>query len=276
MSDALVGVSVMPLDNRRDVLVDVATTAERLGYDGYFLPETWAHDVTVLMAEAAVKTRRIVLGTGILGVWGRSAGTLAMGASTLAAISGGRFTVTLDTTSTPPITALTGTVFALGRLDTIPPTCSASASPDTLWPANNKFVRVTLKVKVGRHLFMVRAIDAAGLMDPTPARDHWTRKAKRKPKGNRGNRAARRDHACDEIIEVGHYFHYVFVKGIGCDKATRWSNALIDSDGEDEPPGYRCRVSAYKPNGKPKWKGGGACESRKHPNRMHFQYYTPE
>ncbi|HZN49023.1 MAG TPA: LLM class flavin-dependent oxidoreductase, partial [Methylomirabilota bacterium] len=90
MSDALVGVSVMPLDNRRDVLVDVATTAERLGYDGYFLPETWAHDVTVLMAEAAVKTRRIVLGTGILGVWGRSAGTLAMGASTLAAISGGR------------------------------------------------------------------------------------------------------------------------------------------------------------------------------------------
>src|SRR5262244_1596356 len=95
MSDALVGVSVMPLDNRRDALVDVATTAERLGYDGYFLPETWAHDVTVLMAEAAVKTRRIVLGTGILGVWGRSAGTLAMGASTLAAISGGRFVLGL-------------------------------------------------------------------------------------------------------------------------------------------------------------------------------------
>ena len=95
MSDALVGVSVMPLDNRRDALVDVATTAERLGYDGYFLPETWAHDVTVLMAEAALKTRRIVLGTGILGVWGRSAGTLAMGASTLAAISGGRFVLGL-------------------------------------------------------------------------------------------------------------------------------------------------------------------------------------
>src|SRR5262249_23079210 len=95
MSDALVGVSVMPLDNRRDVLVDVATTAERLGYDGYFLPETWAHDVTVLMAEAAVKTRRIVLGTGILGVWGRSGGALAMGASTLAAIAGRRLVLGL-------------------------------------------------------------------------------------------------------------------------------------------------------------------------------------
>src|SRR5499425_2803802 len=89
------GVSVMPLDNRRDALIGVGVLAERLGYDGYFLPETWAHDVTVLMAEAAVKTRRIVLGTGILGVWGRSAGTLAMGASTLAAISSGRFVLGL-------------------------------------------------------------------------------------------------------------------------------------------------------------------------------------
>ena len=96
MSDALVGVSVMPLDNRRDALVDVATTAERLGYDGYFLPETWAHDITVLMAEAALRTRRIVLGTGILGVWGRSAGDARHGgARRLAAISGGRFVLGL-------------------------------------------------------------------------------------------------------------------------------------------------------------------------------------
>jgi alkanesulfonate monooxygenase SsuD/methylene tetrahydromethanopterin reductase-like flavin-dependent oxidoreductase (luciferase family) len=95
MSLAPVGVSVMPLDNRRDVLIDVATIAERLGYDGYFLPETWAHDVTVLMAEAALKTTRIALGTGILGVWGRSPGTLAMGASTLAALSAGRFVLGL-------------------------------------------------------------------------------------------------------------------------------------------------------------------------------------
>src|SRR5262249_60218337 len=90
MSDALVGVSVMPLDNRRDALVDVATTAERLGYDGYFLPETWAHDVTVLMAEAAVKTRRILLGTGILGGGGRGAGTPAQGPPTPGPISGAR------------------------------------------------------------------------------------------------------------------------------------------------------------------------------------------
>ena len=53
MTPPRIGVSVMPLENRRDVLVGVATLAERLGYAGYFLPETWAYDVTVLMAEAA-------------------------------------------------------------------------------------------------------------------------------------------------------------------------------------------------------------------------------
>ena len=90
-----IGVSVMPLDNRRDALVRVATTADRLGYHGFFLPETWAHDVTVLLAEAAVRTERIGLGTGILGVWGRSAATLAMAASTLASVSGGRFVLGL-------------------------------------------------------------------------------------------------------------------------------------------------------------------------------------
>ncbi len=90
-----IGVSVMPLDNRREALVAAAVEADRLGYDAFFLPETWALDVPVVLAEAATKTRRIVLGTGIVGVWGRSAGTLAMMAATLASLSGGRFALGL-------------------------------------------------------------------------------------------------------------------------------------------------------------------------------------
>ena len=35
-----VGVSVMPLENRHEVFVALATAADRLGYDGLFLPET--------------------------------------------------------------------------------------------------------------------------------------------------------------------------------------------------------------------------------------------
>lgn len=85
------GVSVMPLENRRETILHLATTADRLGYDAFFLPETWAYDITVLLAEVATRTRRIRLGTGILGVWGRSAATIAMAASTLNAISDGRF-----------------------------------------------------------------------------------------------------------------------------------------------------------------------------------------
>ncbi len=93
----------MPLENRREVLLSLATAADRLGYDGYFLPETWAYDTTVLLAEAAVKTERITLGTGILSVWNRSAATIAMAAATLASISGGRFVLGLGA-STPQLT----------------------------------------------------------------------------------------------------------------------------------------------------------------------------
>jgi alkanesulfonate monooxygenase SsuD/methylene tetrahydromethanopterin reductase-like flavin-dependent oxidoreductase (luciferase family) len=97
-----IGVSVMPLENRREVLIGLATEADRLGYDGFFMPETWAFDMTVLLAEAAVRTKRIVVGTGILGIWNRSAATIAMAASTLHAISGGRFVLGLGT-STPQL-----------------------------------------------------------------------------------------------------------------------------------------------------------------------------
>jgi hypothetical protein len=99
---ARVAVSVMPLENRHDVLVALATAADRLGYDGFFLPETWAYDTTVLLAEVAVRTERLALGTGILGVWNRSAATIAMAAATLATSSGGRFVLGLGA-STPQL-----------------------------------------------------------------------------------------------------------------------------------------------------------------------------
>lgn len=103
MSRPALGASVMPLENRRDVLVSVAAQADRLGYDVYLQNETWALDATILLAEMAVRTRRIGLGTGIVGVWNRSAGTLAMVAATLASLSGGRFALGLGA-STPQLT----------------------------------------------------------------------------------------------------------------------------------------------------------------------------
>ncbi|HYE93050.1 MAG TPA: LLM class flavin-dependent oxidoreductase [Terriglobales bacterium] len=97
-----IGLSVMPLETRRDVIIGLATEGDRLGYHGFFLPETWAYDVMVLMAEAAVRTERIELGPGIIGPWNRSAATVAMAAATLQSISGGRFILGLGA-STPQL-----------------------------------------------------------------------------------------------------------------------------------------------------------------------------
>jgi alkanesulfonate monooxygenase SsuD/methylene tetrahydromethanopterin reductase-like flavin-dependent oxidoreductase (luciferase family) len=97
-----IGVSVVPLETRREVLISTAIAADRLGYDAFVQNETWAFDATLLLAEMAVKTAHIGLATGILGVWNRSAATLAMAASTLAAMSGGRFALGLGA-STPQL-----------------------------------------------------------------------------------------------------------------------------------------------------------------------------
>ena len=97
-----IGLSVMPLEARKDVMVGLAVEGDRLGYDFFGLPETWAYDVTVLLAEAAVRTTRIRLGSGILGIFNRSAATIAMAAATLHALSSGRFVLGLGA-STPQL-----------------------------------------------------------------------------------------------------------------------------------------------------------------------------
>src|SRR5262249_36821290 len=103
MNRGRIAVSVMPLETRRDVLIGFARMADRLGYDAFFMPETWAHDITVLLAEVALKTDRIGIGTGILGVWNLSPATIAMAAATLTELSHGRFALGLGA-STPQLT----------------------------------------------------------------------------------------------------------------------------------------------------------------------------
>jgi alkanesulfonate monooxygenase SsuD/methylene tetrahydromethanopterin reductase-like flavin-dependent oxidoreductase (luciferase family) len=84
-------VGLTPLETRRDVVLHVAGRAESLGYDAFFLAEGWGHDASVLLAEVATRTSRIRIGTGVLNIWGRSAAQIAMLATSLHEISGGRF-----------------------------------------------------------------------------------------------------------------------------------------------------------------------------------------
>ena len=97
-----IGLSVAPMEIRREAIIALATEGDRLGYDGFFLPEAWAYDITVLLAEAAARTTRITLGTGIVGPWSRSAAAIAMAAATLHSASGGRFVLGLGA-STPQL-----------------------------------------------------------------------------------------------------------------------------------------------------------------------------
>jgi hypothetical protein len=63
-------------------------------------------------------------------------------------VSGGRFTVVFDNTSTPKITELTGTFFGVTVKDTTPPIVkSITASSNLLTPPDHKLVPVTLTVK---------------------------------------------------------------------------------------------------------------------------------
>jgi alkanesulfonate monooxygenase SsuD/methylene tetrahydromethanopterin reductase-like flavin-dependent oxidoreductase (luciferase family) len=90
---------VVPLENRREAIVEAARAADRRGFALFGQNETWAFDATLLLAEIATRTERIGLATGILGIWNRSAATLAMAAATLAGLSGGRFSLGLGASS---------------------------------------------------------------------------------------------------------------------------------------------------------------------------------
>src|SRR3954447_7669921 len=85
------GVGLTPMETRRDVMVRTAQLADELGYEVFALPEGWGLDSSAVLAEIALTTERIGLASGVLSVWGRTPGTLAMTAATLHEISGGRY-----------------------------------------------------------------------------------------------------------------------------------------------------------------------------------------
>lgn len=97
------GVAVIPLETRLDILQYIAVRADELDYDGFALPETWAYDTAVLLTAIARQTRNLHLMAGIWGVWGRSAANIAMAAATLNMVSNGRFELGLGA-STPQLT----------------------------------------------------------------------------------------------------------------------------------------------------------------------------
>jgi alkanesulfonate monooxygenase SsuD/methylene tetrahydromethanopterin reductase-like flavin-dependent oxidoreductase (luciferase family) len=75
----------------RKLYLRAAQLADELGYDSFWVPEAWGYEISTLLTEMALATKRIKLGTGILNVYSRSPGLIAMTAATVDEISEGRF-----------------------------------------------------------------------------------------------------------------------------------------------------------------------------------------
>jgi alkanesulfonate monooxygenase SsuD/methylene tetrahydromethanopterin reductase-like flavin-dependent oxidoreductase (luciferase family) len=95
----------------RALYIKAAQLADELGYDSFWLPEAWGYEVFSLLAELAGKTERIKLGTGIVNVFSRSPGLLAMSAATLDEMSGGRLILGLGTSGKRVIEGFHGRPF---------------------------------------------------------------------------------------------------------------------------------------------------------------------
>jgi alkanesulfonate monooxygenase SsuD/methylene tetrahydromethanopterin reductase-like flavin-dependent oxidoreductase (luciferase family) len=103
MVRANVGIAFTPFETRAELIIGLGAAAEQAGLARVDVAEGWTHDSTVLVAELAMRTLRIELGTLVLPVWGRTPATIALAAAGLQRRSGGRFTLGLGASS-PPLT----------------------------------------------------------------------------------------------------------------------------------------------------------------------------
>jgi len=95
----------------RKLHLRAAQLADELGYDSFWLPEAWGWEVFSLLTEIAVHTKRIRLGTGIINVFSRTPGLIAMHAATLDEISDGRFVLGIGTSGKRVIEGFHGRPF---------------------------------------------------------------------------------------------------------------------------------------------------------------------
>ena len=93
-----IGVSLGTLLEHDEVL-KCATIADKQGVESVWIPESWAREAFVTLGSLAVITKRVLLGTGIIGIYSRSPASIAMAVSTLDGLSSGRALLGLGASS---------------------------------------------------------------------------------------------------------------------------------------------------------------------------------
>jgi alkanesulfonate monooxygenase SsuD/methylene tetrahydromethanopterin reductase-like flavin-dependent oxidoreductase (luciferase family) len=97
------GLGFTPFEVRPDVIVETGRQADRLGFGSVSVAEAMTLAAPVVLTQLALATERVELATGVMSVWSRTPGTLAMTAADLQDLSGGRFSLGLGA-STAPLT----------------------------------------------------------------------------------------------------------------------------------------------------------------------------
>jgi F420-dependent oxidoreductase-like protein len=95
--------------------LDLALEAERLGLDVCWVAEAWGADAPTALGWLAGRTRRMLLGSGVIQVGTRTPVAIAQAARTLAELSGGRFLLGLGASGPQVIEGLHGVPFARPR-----------------------------------------------------------------------------------------------------------------------------------------------------------------
>jgi probable F420-dependent oxidoreductase len=89
------GVSLRDIGVSAEVLTGWADTAEAGGYSGIWVPDVGGHDALTMLAGFAARTRRVLLGSGVVPVFSRAPAVIAQIAASLDDLAGGRFVLGL-------------------------------------------------------------------------------------------------------------------------------------------------------------------------------------
>src|SRR6202012_1767211 len=106
-----IGMAVSGGPNPADT-VELVVLAEKLGYESAWIAEGHGGDQFAILAACAMRTSRIRLGTSISSVFVRTAPTIAMAASSIAELSGGRFVLGLGASHKAQVEPEHGTVYS--------------------------------------------------------------------------------------------------------------------------------------------------------------------
>ncbi len=72
-------------------IIDIIPLVEKQGYNQISVPEMWGHDIVTQLTIIALKTKKIHFSSGIINMFSRSPGLVAMTSATLQELSEGRF-----------------------------------------------------------------------------------------------------------------------------------------------------------------------------------------